>query len=323
MNNYYQPQTCTDIDGVDDVLKLINGIIKYKTKVKVKGEIYFLTKNEFSQTSFFTLSLSNGEALQVFLKKDLTEQLDNLSIIEGTVVSVTGNISLYRFREKPPIIQIYASEITKEHETFSPRANYPEKQDFKRITKLNKIAVISNENSRGYKDFISGLPKYFQNNEYACKLYHTDMEGSYAATGIINAIERINNQKPEYRPDVICIVRGGSDKYTLSYVFDNKSVCDAVINSQIPVLTGIGHYSDYMQIDKVADFPVLDNERQYCGTPSQLARLISRINYQLRHPEKNNENKPYSPTKYQTMVGANKILSAAVVILLIYIWLFT
>lgn len=52
MNNYYQPQTCTDIDGVDDVLKLINGIIKYKTKVKVEGEIYFLTKNEFSQTSF-------------------------------------------------------------------------------------------------------------------------------------------------------------------------------------------------------------------------------------------------------------------------------
>lgn len=145
------------------------------------------------------------------------------------------------------------------------------------------------------------------------------MEGSYAITEIINVIEKINNEKPEYRPDVICIVRCGSDKYTLSYVFDNKSVCDAVINSQIPVLTGIGHYSDYMQIDKVADFPIMDNGRQYCGTPSQLARLISRINYQLRHPEKIIENKPYSPTKYQTMIGANKILSATVVILLIYI----
>lgn len=38
MNNYYQPQNCTNIN---DVLKSVNEIIKYKAKVKVEGEIYF------------------------------------------------------------------------------------------------------------------------------------------------------------------------------------------------------------------------------------------------------------------------------------------
>ena len=320
MNYYYEPKSCTNIK---DAVKLINEKLGYNAKVTVTGEIYFLTKNEFYGTSFFTLSMENKEPIQVFLNEKLTNQLDNLSIREGSVVTVTGNLSLFKPKNNAPAIQIYANNIQKEHDTYFPRANYLEKQVPKEIKQLNKITVIANKNSRGYKDFMNGLPKYFRENQYACYLYNTDIEGSYATSEISNAIEKINNQKPEYRPDVICIVRGGSDKYTLSQVFDSGFVCDAIVNSQIPVLTGIGHYDDYMQADRVADFPIIDNERQYCGTPSQLARLISRLNYQFRHPVQPQVNKTYSPTNYQVTAGANKILSFTVVILLAYIWLFT
>ena len=321
MNNYYEPKSCTDLD---DAVKAVNNALRYKNKVTAEGEVYFLTKNEYSKTSFFTLSLFYGEPLQVFLNENLTGQLENLGITEGSVISVTGNLSLYRFKEKPPILQIYATEITKKYDTLFPRANYSESQSIKEIKQLNKIAIISNEYSRGYKDFMNGLPKYFRANDNACKLYQTEMEGSNAITGIVNAIERINNQEPQYKPDVICIVRGGSDKYTLSYVFDNKDLCDAIINSQIPVLTGIGHFDDYMQADRIADFPTINNERQYCGTPSQLARLVSRLNYQFRHPPKPVTPTPAAPknktsTKPAQPLFGNGFLVAIIILQTLYI----
>lgn len=327
MNNYYQPKVYENL--TDATVALKDCIYKGRIKVNFTGIVYQYNESYITNTTIIGLGLDNGRSIPVFCKKEINIKLKEQNIHKGSYITVKGFISCYQKSTRTPYLQItaYDADVIGKSE-FNP---YPVNTNPKTIKKLNKIGIIASENSDGLDDFIDYLPKKFKEAFYLyCDEKYTQIEGDEGINNIIKIINEFNTKAEEDRPDVICIVRGGGDKYALSYVFDNPALCEAVIASQIPVLTGIGHTGDKLQIENVADFPFFNTKRQIANTPTSLGKLISNIYYSLKaqaNPKTNTTAseipKIETTSKSTRPIFENSFLSGVIIILLIYIWLFT
>ncbi|PIV02797.1 MAG: exodeoxyribonuclease VII large subunit, partial [Sulfurimonas sp. CG03_land_8_20_14_0_80_36_25] len=127
------------------------------------------------------------------------------------------------------------------------------------------VGLISQLDSEGYTDFISELKKsrlYFK-----IRFYNASVQGEKVESEICEALDYFNQQQ---NVDAVVIVRGGGSKTDLSW-FDNKKIAEKIAFMQPPVITGIGHKTDFTITDMVAF--------SFQQTPSIAATfLIERIN---------------------------------------------
>jgi len=124
-----------------------------------------------------------------------------------------------------------------------------------------RIAVIGSPDTSGYRDFMDTL---FKNNAYRnfkVKVFPSSVQGERAAPELMKAITKAQ----EYDVDVIVIVRGGGGKMDL-HVFNDLELCRTICRSRLPVLTGIGHESDEVVADLVAN--------TYTITPTAAAKFL-------------------------------------------------
>jgi len=104
----------------------------------------------------------------------------------------------------------------------------------------------------------------FKNNAYRnfkVKVFPSSVQGERAAPELMKAITKAQ----EYDVDVIVIVRGGGGKMDL-HVFNDLELCRTICRSRLPVLTGIGHESDEVVADLVAN--------TYTITPTAAAKFL-------------------------------------------------
>lgn len=101
-----------------------------------------------------------------------------------------------------------------------------------------RIAIISAESSKGLSDFMQVLEKNEWGYSYFTMLFPAYVQGDVAANSIIDQLRRIERVKHHF--DVVVIVRGGGGEVGLS-CYNNYSLCEAIANFSLPVLTGIGH----------------------------------------------------------------------------------
>jgi len=84
-------------------------------------------------------------------------------------------------------------------------------------------------------------------------LFPAKVQGRDAVDSLISGINWFNAQKSgPYRPDVIIIARGGGSLEDLQ-AFNEERVAEAIFNSQIPVISAVGHETDFTIADMVAD----------------------------------------------------------------------
>lgn len=173
---------------------------------------------------------------------------------------VTGKVSLSRSQIKLNAsdlknagIGIMKKSIVEWRKKYKDLIN----RDKKRISYCEKIAVISNSNIQGFIDFSTHL-KYGY-----VKVYETMMQGNNLAYDIARKIEDIN-KTGQY--DCICIIRGGGS-YANLFEFNKPILLEAIANSKIPVLTAIGHESDKLLCDQVADMRF--------STPTDLGKYLT------------------------------------------------
>ncbi len=86
------------------------------------------------------------------------------------------------------------------------------------------------------------------------------VQGPGAALEIASAIEALNS--PDLNLDLLIVGRGGGSFEDL-FCFSEEPVVRAVFNSQVPIITGIGHEPDYALADAAADVS--------CSTPTAAA----------------------------------------------------
>ena len=159
---------------------------------------------------------------------------------------------------------------------------------------IKKIALITAPNSDGQRDFKHELANNDRNFTFIIDEYLTQIQGNGASDSIIFQLHKIENSNIEY--DVIVIARGGGSQTDFS-AFENYNLAIKIANSNMPIITGIGHernisiadmmsYTALKTPTKVANFIVehnknFENELQIAyNYISELCDELLEINYQ-------------------------------------------
>lgn len=128
-----------------------------------------------------------------------------------------------------------------------------------RIPKIpEKIGVISSPTGAAVQDVLNVLGRRFPMAEII--FAGVQVQGDSAAPTIINAIKKFNRTDV----DVIIIARGGGSAEDL-WPFNDEKLAYAIYDSHIPIISGVGHETDFTICDFVADLRA--------PTPSAAAEL--------------------------------------------------
>lgn len=124
-----------------------------------------------------------------------------------------------------------------------------------------QIGVITSATGAAIRDILNVL-----NRRYACVsviIYPTLVQGNTAAQAIVEAIKTANRRK---ECDVLILARGGGSLEDL-WPFNEEIVAKAIYDSELPIMSGIGHEVDFTIADFVAD--------KRAPTPSAAAEMIT------------------------------------------------
>ena len=212
-------------------------------KLHGSGHVYFNLKDDSSKINCF---LPSG------LFQNLRFELD-----EGMQVIATGYINIY---ERGGSYSLNIREINIEGVGNLAIAfeNLKKKLEAEGLfdqankkpipTFPEKIAVITSETGAAVQDIL----KIIKNkNDYTNVLvYPSLVQGERAAGEIADGIETVNRLYPDI--DTIIVGRGGGSVEEL-WPFNEEIVARAIYNSNIPVISAVGHQTDVTIADFVAD----------------------------------------------------------------------
>jgi len=124
-----------------------------------------------------------------------------------------------------------------------------------------RIGLVTSPSGAALRDVIHVFRRRFPLAEVT--LAPTPVQGDEAAAGIIAALQALNRH---VHPDVILLVRGGGSIEDLA-AFNDEGVARAIAASQAPVVSGVGHETDFTIADFVAD--------RRAPTPSAAAEIVT------------------------------------------------
>lgn len=133
----------------------------------------------------------------------------------------------------------------------------------------NNIAIVSAQTGAATRDVFVNIWR-----RYPCvalKLVPTSVQGATAKFEIATAIQHANQLEPT--PDFAILTRGGGSLEDLA-PFNSEEVAVAIFESEIPIVSAVGHDVDYTIADFVADFRA--------ATPSTAAEQVTPDKYQLQ-----------------------------------------
>lgn len=127
-----------------------------------------------------------------------------------------------------------------------------------------RIGVVSSPQAAALHDILTALAR--RAPHVPVMLYPTLVQGGQAASGIAAAIETANRRSEQDGCDVLILARGGGSIEDL-WAFNEEVCARAVAASRIPVISGVGHETDFTIADFAADLRA--------ATPTAAAELVS------------------------------------------------
>ena len=258
----YNPITVTDLNKY--IKNKIDGD-EMLNNVLVKGEISNF-KNHYTGLMYFTLKDENSLIKCVMFKSYTT----HLSFMpkDGMKVMVLGSVAVF---ERDGIYQIYAKAM-KEDGLGSLYTAYEElkkkleqeglfaESHKKKIPFMPKtIGVLTSNTGAVIRDIINVSTR--RNPGVHIRLYPVPVQGPGAAEKIAEGIKFMNENK---LADVLIIGRGGGSLEDL-WPFNEEIVARAIYDSELPIISAVGHETDFTIADFVADLRA--------PTPSAAAEL--------------------------------------------------
>ncbi|MBQ4284789.1 MAG: exodeoxyribonuclease VII large subunit [Lachnospira sp.] len=234
------------------------------SRVSVKGEISNC-KYHTSGHIYFTLKDDQGTLAAVMFAtqvRGLKMRLEN-----GMQVVVTGRIDVY---ERDGKYQLYANSIEADgvgdlYRKFEELKNYFEQMgyfsnDYKRpIPKYaKKIGIVTASTGAAIHDIMN--ISYRRNPYVELFLYPALVQGTGAAASIVKGIHTLDKMGM----DVIIVGRGGGSIEDL-WAFNEEIVVEAIFNANTPIISAVGHETDFTIADFVSDLRA--------PTPSAAAEL--------------------------------------------------
>ena len=235
------------------------------TNIIVKGEISNF-KNHYSGHLYFTLKDENA-IVKCVMFKNYTERL-KFEPKDGTEVMVFGSVSVF---EKGGTYQIYVKAMKQDgigdlYAKYEEVKKRLEKEGLfdtshkKKIPIMPKvIGVLTSQTGAVIRDIINVSTR--RNPNVYIRLLPVPVQGEGACDKIAEAIKIMNENK---LADVIIVARGGGSLEDL-WPFNEEVVAHAIYESEIPIISAVGHETDFTIADFVADLRA--------PTPSAAAEL--------------------------------------------------
>lgn len=251
--------------------------------ILVKGEISNF-KNHYTGHLYFTLKDENS-LIKCIMFKSYAERLA-FKPKDGMKVMVFGAVSVF---ERDGVYQIYAKSMMEDgmgdlHEQFEQLKAKLEKEGLfdefhkKPIPLYPKIVgVLTSQTGAVIRDIINVSTR--RNPNVYIRLLPVPVQGPGAAEQIAEKIKIINEKK---LADVLIIGRGGGSLEDL-WPFNEEVVARAIYESELPVISAVGHETDFTIADFVADLRA--------PTPSAAAELAVPDVYELKQKINNYQNR--------------------------------
>ena len=255
---------------VAEITEYLQALIKEDTLLSdfwITGEI----SNFYHHSSghmYFTLKDKNSQ-LKTVMFKGYNSSLD-FEPEEGMQVEARGSLDIYAQRGE---YQFYAREMEKAgkgklYEAFEKLKEKLEKEglfaesDKKEIPLLaSKIAVVTSPTGAAIRDILSVMKR--RSGDFSVLIVPAHVQGNLAKDEITEALEYLNTRDDI---DLIIVSRGGGSIEDL-WPFNEEKVARAIYNSKLPVISGVGHETDFTISDFVADLRA--------PTPSAAAELAT------------------------------------------------
>ena len=247
---------------------------EYLNNVLIKGEISNF-KNHYTGHMYFTLKDENS-LIKCVMFKTYAQKL-NFMPKDGMKVFVLGGVSVF---ERDGVYQIYVKAMQedgvgilyKKYEELKQRLEqegYFAEEHKKTIPQMPKIiGVLTSQTGSVIRDIINVSTR--RNPNVNIRLYPVPVQGEGAAEKIADGIKFMNKKQ---LADVLILARGGGSLEDL-WPFNEEIVAHAIYNSEIPVISAVGHETDFSISDFVADLRA--------PTPSAAAELAVPDVYEVK-----------------------------------------
>ena len=244
------------------------------TNLYVKGEISNFKKH-YSGHTYMTLKDENSSIKAVMFKWSAASL--KFDVENGMRVIACGKVSVF---ERDGQYQLYIDSMTPDGvgELYIAYEQLKEKlqneglfeQSFKKpIPKYpHKIGVVTSPTGAAVRDIINVISRRYKLSDIY--IYPAQVQGIGAGDTVAKGIEFFNKQFPV---DVLIIGRGGGSIEDL-WAFNEEIVARAVFASDIPIISAVGHETDFTISDFVADLRV--------PTPSAAAEMSVPNEMELR-----------------------------------------
>jgi exodeoxyribonuclease VII large subunit len=222
-------------------------------KYHSSGHIYFTIKDNTSQLSCV---MFRGD------RRGLDFQMEN-----GQEIVVGGSISVY---ERDGKYQLYAKKVVlagdgilaERYEKLKKRLQedgyFDEDRKLPIPAYVRTVGIVTAKTGAAVQDMINIAAR--RNPYVQLILYPAKVQGEGAADTIVKGIRRLDSMGV----DVIIIGRGGGSMEDL-WAFNEEAVADAIFECRTPLISAVGHETDFTIADFVADLRA--------PTPSAAAEL--------------------------------------------------
>lgn len=237
--------------------------------VWVQGEISNLVRPA-SGHIYFTLK-DAGASLRCVIWRSSVARL-KITLQDGMGIEAHGNINIYEIAGQ---YQLNTDAIRQKgegvlHQEFIRLKILLEAEglfdnDRKRSipAAVNKLGIVTSLTGAALQDMLNSLRR--RNPTLVVVLAGSMVQGVGAPDELVLALQNLNQY---VKPDLIIIARGGGSIEDL-WAFNDERVVRAIVKSNSPVITGIGHETDFTLSDFAADLRA--------PTPTAAAEMATRI----------------------------------------------
>lgn len=223
--------------------------------VWVRGEISNLSRPRSGHV-YFTLKDQDAALRCVIWRPNAIKIQRRVALKDGLEILTHGGIGVY---EKSGQYQLYVDAVQSAGEgllyqefvrlkaALEAEGLFDESRKRPLPERPRSIGIVTSPTGAALQDILNTLRSRYPLAEAV--LSPSTVQGDAAPPEIVAAIEALNRR---VRPDVIILARGGGSLEDL-WAFNDERVVRAVVASGAPVVTGVGHETDFTLVDFAAD----------------------------------------------------------------------
>ena len=242
--------------------------------ILVEGEISNLARPASGHV-YFSLKDDSAQLRCVFFKQRRLRA--TVDAEDGAQVIVRGQISLYEQRGDYQFIVhnmlaagvgVLQREFEKLKDKLKNAGLFASGHKLDLPAMPHRIGVITSPSGAAVRDVLTTLNKRYP--QCPVLIYPSLVQGESAAQSLTKMVELANEQS---HCDVLILCRGGGSLEDL-WAFNNEKLAYAIHHSKIPIVSGVGHETDFTIADFVADLRA--------ATPTAAAVVVSPDAYEMK-----------------------------------------